>query len=525
MRHLILLSCVAVVLAVASGAFAYWTTSGSGSGSTTNALSNGTLVLHPATAAGLSPGKSQPVTFTADNGGSSSLFVGTVDTTASVSPVTCLASDFSVSSVLENTRVAAGAGGVSLPANATITFADTALNQDLCKNAVVTLNATTGAWQLQGGAKIVAGASEIGAGNFGWSVAVSADGNTALIGGEYDNGGVGAAWVYTRSGSTWTQEGSKLTGAGETGNGYFGQSVALSADGNTALIGGQYDNGSVGAAWVFTRSGSTWTAQGAKLTGSGWFGYSVALSADGNTALIGGNKDNGGIGAAWVFTRSGSTWTQEGAKLTGAGATGTTGNFGTSVALSADGNTALIGGLGDNALVGAAWVFTRSSSIWTAQGSKLTGAGETGPGQFGVSVALSADGNTGLIGGKGDNSDVGAAWMFTRSGSTWTQQGSKLTGAGETFAGVFGYSVALSADGNTALIGGYIDGSWVGAAWVFTRSGGSWTQRGSKLTGAGGVVSSTFGWDVALSADGNTAVIGGRGDNVGIGAVWPFIYG
>jgi hypothetical protein len=163
---------------------------------------------------------------------------------------------------------------------------------------------------------------------------------------------------------------------------------------------------------------------------------------------------------------------------------------------------------------------TRSGSTWTAQGAKLTGSG-----WFGYSVALSADGNTGLIGGKGDNSDVGAAWMFTRSGSTWTQQGSKLTGAGETFAGVFGYSVALSADGNTALIGGYIDGSWVGAAWVFTRSGGSWTQRGSKLTGAGGVVSSTFGWDVALSADGNTAVIGGRGDNVGIGAVWPFIYG
>jgi hypothetical protein len=355
-RHLILLSGVAVALAVASGAFAYWTTTGSGSGSTTNALSNGTLVLHPATAAGLSPGKSQPVTFTADNGGTSSLFVGTVDTTASVSPVTCLASDFSVSSVLENTRVAAGAGGVSLPANATITFADTALNQDLCKNAVVTLNATTGAWQLQGGAKIVAGASEAGAGQFGYSVAMSADGNTALIGGVNDSADVGAVWVYTRSGSTWTQQGSKLTGAGETGAGQFGQSVALSADGNTALIGGYRDNTNIGAAWVFTRSGSTWTAQGSKLTatgetGAGNFGRSVALSADGNTALIGGHLDNGGLGAAWVFTRSGSSWTQRGPKLTG------TGQFGVSVALSADGNTALIGGNADGGNVGAVWPF------------------------------------------------------------------------------------------------------------------------------------------------------------------------
>jgi hypothetical protein len=516
-RHLILLSGVAVALAVASGAFAYWTTTGSGSGSTTNALSNGTLVLHPATAAGLSPGKSQPVTFTADNGGTSSLFVGTVDTTASVSPVTCLASDFSVSSVLENTRVAAGAGGVSLPANATITFADTALNQDLCKNAVVTLNATTGAWQLQG-AKIVAGASEGGAGQFGYSVAMSADGNTALIGGVNDSADVGAVWVYTRSGSTWTQQGSKLTGAGETGAGQFGQSVALSADGNAALIGGWTDNANVGAAWVFTRSGSTWTAQGSKLTGAGEtgngiFGYGVALSADGNTALIGGPGDSGSAGAAWVFTRSGSTWTAQGSKLTG------TGQFGVVAALSADGNTALIGGNTDTGNAGAAWVFTRAGSTWTQQGSKLTGAGETGGGWFGVSVALSADGNTALIGGYRDNTNIGAAWVFTRSGSTWTAQGSKLTATGETGAGNFGRSVALSADGNTALIGGHLDNGGLGAAWVFTRSGSSWTQRGPKLTGTG-----QFGVSVALSADGNTALIGGNADGGNVGAVWPFIY-
>ena len=217
-------------------------------------------------------------------------------------------------------------------------------------------------------------------------MALSADGNTALIGGPSDNGGVGAAWVFTRSGSTWTQQGAKLTGSGESGNGDFGASVALSADGNTALIGGPGDNGSVGAAWVFTRSGSTWTQQGAKLTGSGesgegYFGASVALSADGNTALIGGASDNDGVGAAWVFTRSGSTWTQQGAKLTGSGEIGE-GHFGVSVALSADGNTALIGGPSDNGGVGAAWVFTRSGSTWTQQGAKLTGSGEIGDGRL-----------------------------------------------------------------------------------------------------------------------------------------------
>ena len=107
-------------------------------------------------------------------------------------------------------------------------------------------------------------------------------------------------------------------------------------------------------------------------------------------------------------------------------------------------------------------------------------------------MALSADGNTALIGGHDDNGSVGAAWVFTRSAGVWTQQGAKLTGSGETGAGEFGWSVALSADGNTALIGGVADNGGVGAAWVFTRSGGVWTQQGSKLTdgaeiGAGGL--------------------------------------
>ena len=98
-------------------------------------------------------------------------------------------------------------------------------------------------------------------------------------------------------------------------------------------------------------------------------------------------------------------------------------------------NTALIGGPDDNSLVGAAWVFTRSGATWTQQGPKLTGSDETGAGEFGTSVALSADGNTALIGGPSDNDRLGAAWVFTRSGSTWTQQGAKLTGSGETGGG------------------------------------------------------------------------------------------
>ena len=251
-------------------------------------------------------------------------------------------------------------------------------------------------------------------------------------------------------------------------------------------------------------------------------GYSVALSADGNTAIVGGPGDNSNAGAAWVFTRSGGVWTQQGSKLVGTGAVGTA-DQGCSVALSADGNTAIVGGPGDNSDAGAAWVFTRSGGVWTQQGSKLVGTGAVGNADQGISVALSADGNTAIVGGPGDNSNAGAAWVFTRSGGVWTQQGSKLVGTGAVGAAHQGYSVALSADGNTAIVGGPGDNSNAGAAWVFTRSGGVWTQQGSKLVGTGAVGTAEQGYSVALSADGNTAIVGGPGDNSNTGAAWVFV--
>jgi hypothetical protein len=229
----------------------------------------------------------------------------------------------------------------------------------------------------------------------------------------------------------FNQLGLKLVGTGSVGNALQGFSVALSGDGKTVILGGLNDNTGAGAAWVFTRdSGNKWSQQGRKLVGTGGAaptqqGFSLSLSADGNTALVGGLRD------AWVFTRSGSTWTQQGATLAGSGAVGDRIAYeGRSVALSADGNTALVGGDGDDSAAGATWVFTRSGGIWSQQGPKLIGSNASKPAGQGISVALSADGNTALVGGYGDNAGVGAAWVFTRSGGTWTQQGSKLVGTG-----------------------------------------------------------------------------------------------
>ena len=405
---------------------------------------------------------------------------------------------------------------------------------------VFTRSGTT--WSLQGG-KLSASPNEEfgegesgGKGEVGFAVALSSEGNTALVGGPGYKNTAGAAWVFTRTGSTWTQQAKLVAPAAEEGTGgVFGTSVALSAEGNTALIGAPENNGGVGTAFVFTRTSGTWTQQGKGLTGggegsTGQFGRSVALSAEGNTALIGGPTNNPGVGnfihagAAWVFTRTSGVWTQQGEKLVGQGQGEETGEgeFGFSVALSADGNTALIGARGDNSFIGAAWVFTRTSGVWSLQSKKLTGGAESGTGEFGEAVALSGEGGIALIGGPGDSEGVGAAWVFVRSGSTWTQQGAKLTGGGESGPGAFGEAVALSAEGTTALIGGPDDHEGVGAAWLFTRSGATWSQLGEKLVGGGEIRSGRFGFSVALSAEGNTALIGGRGDNGGVGALWVF---
>ncbi len=387
-----------------------------------------------------------------------------------------------------------------------------------------------------------------GGSNLGQSVAISADGNTALIGGPSDEEPgkgemlVGAAWVFTRTGSSWAQQGPKLRGSDREGEGQFGISVALSADGNTALIGGIND-ANVGAAWVFTRAGGKWAQQGLKLTGggeetgSGRFGKSVALSADGNTALVGAYFDNGSEGAAWAFKRSGTTWSHDGKKLTGAGEEGP-GQFGLAVALSADGKTAMIGGPADEGstkepMAGAAWAFTNSGSGWTAQGPKLTSGAVKGAGELGTSVALSADGSTALVGAPADG-EAGGVRAYQRSGATWSQQGAELKPSDAVGPAGFGTAVALSAAATTALIGGPVDEDGPnggtgptpsGAVWQFARSGTSWSQQGAKIVGT--TSESEFGAAVALTPDAQTTVIGGPIDSTGVvpdaGAFWVYV--
>ncbi len=415
--------------------------------------------------------------------------------------------------------------GMVMPGAATGSVSVTNATGTASSNISFTVTATVHPNQ-QLGNKLVASDYK-GASYQGSAVAVSADGNTTVVGGDVDDNYLGAAWIYIRNGNTWIQQGSKLVGTGYTGKaGQQGASVAISADGNTVIVGAPHDSVNVGAAWVYTRNGTIWTQQGNKLVGKGHTGaclqgVSVALSADGNTAMIGGPQDGNDHGAVWVFTRSGNLWTQQGNKFSGAGGAGIA-DQGRSVSLSADGSTAIVGGYYDNNYIGAAWVFTRNGNVWTQQGSKLVGTINTAnPYQVqGTSVALSADGNTAIVGGTSNSDYFGGAWIYTRNGTSWTQQGPQLSlqlqGAWE------GMSVSLSADGNTALIGGHVLDKYEGSAWVYTRNNGSWTLR-EQLKGVDNSGPADQGISVSLSANGITAIIGGSGDDNLTGAAWIFV--
>ncbi|HEX3482877.1 MAG TPA: hypothetical protein VHT91_48040 [Kofleriaceae bacterium] len=363
---------------------------------------------------------------------------------------------------------------------------------------------------------------------FGSSVALAGD--TALVGANRnDERGTdaGAAYVFARSGASWTQQ-TKLTAADGAGNENFGTSVAV--EGDTALVGAIFasDAGSsdFGAVYVFVRSGTTWTQQAKLVPPDGvaddQFGTSIALSGD--TAVIGAVHHSAGgdrSGAAYVFVRSGATWVLQ-AQLTAADGADND-QLGMSVALAGD--TAVIGAVnaaGHTAQAGAAYVFVRSGTTWTQQ-AKLTAADGAAFDHFGTSVALSSD--TVLVGASGSDDvdhDAGAAYVFVRSGATWTQQ-AELTAADGEGGNAFGAAVALA--GDTAVIGSPFDsplGAASGSSYVFARSGTTWTQQ-TKLTAADGTAVDFFGTSVALS--GSSALSGAPGrDDLGSSSGAAYVF-
>ena len=415
-----------------------------------------------------------------------------------------------------------------------------------------------------------------------WSVAISAD--TVVIGAKLEasnatgvNGNQnnnlaeysGAAYVFVRSGTNWTQQAylkASNTEAGDT----FGWSVAVSGD--TVLIGSPYEDSNAtgvngnqnnnsafhsGAAYVFVRRGTNWSQQAylkASNTEAGdIFGWSVAVSGD--TVLIGapnegsnatgvnGNQINNGdlnSGAAYVFVRSGTNWTQQ--AYLKASNTEVSDGFGFAVSISGDSvavsaanessNATGVNGNQNNNLAaysGAAYVFVRSGTNWTQQ-AYLKASNPDTYDRFGYrlaidgdTVAISADGEasavSGVNGNQSDNSRpyAGAAYIFARSGTNWSQQ-AYLKASNTGYAYFFGDGVGVS--GDVVVVGATSESSnatgvngnqnnnlaaYSGAAYVFVRRGTNWTQQ-AYLKASNTEAGDIFGRSVAVSGD--TVLIG-----------------
>ena len=415
--------------------------------------------------------------------------------------------------------------------------------------------------------------------------------------------GSGAVYVFTGGGANWTQQ-AYVKASNADGSDHFGNVVALSDDGHTMAVaaywessastgvnGDQADNSipQAGAAYIFTRDGDTWSQQAyLKASNTGWagengllgdgdqYGFSLALSGDGNTVAVGAiTEDSNGTGingnqaddsaisagAVYVYSRTGDEWSLQAyiKSPTTADADPTNGDFfGFSIGLSDDGNTLAVGVYdedgasrkingpidGERRGSGAAYVFTREGATWSRQAYIKVSNAEGGD-SWGISVALSGDGNTLAMGtadedcpatgvnpggcddDRAANTSVGAAAVFVRNGTTWTEQ-AYIKASNTGVEDWFGVRLALSDDGNVLAVGGpNEDGASqginngqpnddsaieAGALYLFSRSGTEWAQE-AFVKGSNTEAFDEFGNAVALSGDGRTMAVGARGED------------
>lgn len=430
---------------------------------------------------------------------------------------------------------------------------------------------------------------------YGESVALSADGTTMVVGSPFEDGAAtgvngdqtnqsvidsGAAYVYVAVNGEWKQQ-AYIKASNTGGDDRFGYSVSLSADGNTLVVGANFEdsgatgvNGNqgdgssnAGAVYVYRRDGDVWLQQAylkaSNARSGAAFGISVAVAGDGDTLVVGSENESSGVtgingnqsdtsagdaGAVYVFARKAGTWSQQAyvkASNTQAGDL-----FGHSVALSFDGDTLAASAIyedssatgvngiqSDNSAgkAGAVYVYTRVDAVWTQQ-AYVKASNAASADEFGGMIDLSDDGDTLAVGAAFDNSaatgidgnqfddslgGAGAAYVFARSNEVWEQQAYiKATNTGATDH--FGAAVALSGEGNMLVASAVFEDSNAvgvdgdpnnngavdsGALYVYVRDGQVWSPR-SYLKAPNTGADDRHGDSLALSHDGTTLVVG-----------------
>lgn len=363
---------------------------------------------------------------------------------------------------------------------------------------------------------------------FGYAIAISGDSTTCVVGAPYHDAGGGnggAFYIFKRDGTSWSQQ-AYIVPAGTAANDFAGFSVSISEDGNTVAV-GAYQNATAGTGagcvYVYTRTGTSWGLQ-VKLTPS-WssqtfnrFGYSVDLSNDGNTLVVGAPIYTGTgadfQGLVAVYTRSGSAWGAP-TTITIAGAL-VNDQLGTAVAISGDGNTLALGAIGANTAgiedVGAVYVYTRSGSVWT-QRATIKPTNGAAFDNVGAAIALSSNGNTLAIGAPLHNvsgSNTGSAYVWVWDGANWFQQ-QELSVPNVMTNGQFGFSVSLSSDGNTCVVGYPYDSSGsvdqAGSIYLFSRVGVSWVRQ-QKIVATASSSTDRMGKAISLDSSGRYLAAG-----------------
>ncbi|RLB51809.1 MAG: hypothetical protein DRJ42_16155 [Deltaproteobacteria bacterium] len=351
---------------------------------------------------------------------------------------------------------------------------------------------------------------------FGAAIAISEDGQTALVGARFRSEAV----VLIRVRDTWAV-GATLRPSSSPLGGGFGHSVALSGDGNTALVGAP----GADAVYAYERRSTGWDA-GTKVAASdagGRFGSSVSLSDAGGDAVVGapfaGGPDGDGSGAVYFLTSGATEWAVEASF----DAAATESQFGGAVAMSGDGLTVVVGAPGSG---GAAHVYTREAGAWYERTQLVPGERAS---RFGASVDVSGDGASVLVGAPSWETDPtrtpGRAFSFSSGmGGEWTAVGVLR---GDAWNDYFGTSVALSSDGRVALVGapraearvGYVKG----LSYVFDTPSLPFLRSTLEVTSPNSVRYS--GTALALAADGTSALLGShleRTEYGSAGAVYSF---
>lgn len=349
--------------------------------------------------------------------------------------------------------------------------------------------------------------------HLGSKVALSADGNTALVSAIFRPNTPGVVLVFTRTGSSWSEQ-QELRPDPDYGVGLFGYRLDLSDDGNTAVM-SAFVSGTI---YVFTRSGTTWTQQQIITSSTGYsekFGDGLSLSGDGNTLLVGQPTVNDSQGAAYIFTRSGNTWSQQ-VSFTASDAASSR-NYGYNVKINTNGTTAFVSAFGQPYTQGVVYILNLNSGSWSQQAKLQSGDSFYSDG-FGYSIDLSEDGNSALFGAP----DRNFVYFYSFNGSDWSQQ-QRLAPSDAERTDWFGAVVALSGDGKTALIGAPQKHNLKGAAYIFVQDAGSWSQQ-HEFTATDTDYGDYFASAVALSNDNSTALLGAPNNNNNTGAAYAFRY-